>query len=57
MTHSERNEAIKKTIAAYSKKSLVDKKTARASLISSGIYTQGGDLHRNYGGPTIKKKA
>jgi hypothetical protein len=45
-----RNEAIKKAITEYSKKALVSKETARASLIASGIYNESGKLNPEYGG-------
>jgi hypothetical protein len=57
MTHSERNQAIKNAILAHSRKALASPEAARSSLIASGIYTKNGDLHPNYGGPALKKKA
>ena len=57
MTHSERNQAIKNAISAHSRKTLSSPAAARRSLIASGIYTKSGDLHPNYGGPAVKKKA
>ena len=57
VTHSDRNEAIKKAIRAHSRKALVDQTSARKSLVDSGIYTAAGDLHPNYGGPAVKREA
>jgi hypothetical protein len=57
VTHSQRNEAIKLAIKAYSQRALLNRETARKSLIASGIYTASGELQPQYGGPAIKRKA
>ncbi len=57
MTHSDRNAAIKRAITEHSRHALASKAAARKSLIDSGIYTAAGQLHPNYGGPAIKRKA
>ena len=56
MTHSQRNEAIKLAIQAYSQRALENRETARKSLIDSGIYTAAGELQPKYGGPVAKKR-
>jgi hypothetical protein len=55
MTHDERNASIRETMEAYAKIALVDRASARKSLIESGIYTPSGKLRPEYGGPAIRK--
>lgn len=50
MTDVQRNEIIKKAMAAHAKKVLVSREAARADLIATGIYTKSGALHPDYGG-------
>jgi hypothetical protein len=56
MTGAEkRREVIKKIIAEYTAEITVDRKTARAALMKTGIYTRSGELTPEYGGPERKK--
>lgn len=55
MTIEQRNAAILKALAEQTKRNTVSRDTARAALISEGIYTKDGQLRPKFGGP--RKKA
>lgn len=57
MTDAQRHDAIIALIDEHTKKALVSKAAARASLIASGIYTKKGQLRVEFGGPGSKRKS
>jgi len=57
MTKAERNAKIAKLIEARTKRGLRSKRAARAMLISEGIYTERGNLKKQFGGRGSKRAA
>jgi hypothetical protein len=57
MTKAERNAKIAKLIEARTKRGLKSKRAARAMLISEGIYTERGNLKKEFGGRGSKRAA
>lgn len=57
MTKAERNARITKLIEARTKRGLRSKRAAREMLISEGIYTQRGNLKKEFGGQGSRRTA
>ncbi|HYD24214.1 MAG TPA: hypothetical protein VEB68_05415 [Croceibacterium sp.] len=57
MTKAERNQKIVRLIEARTKRGLKSKKAARTMLISEGIYTEKGNLKKEFGGRGSGSKA
>ena len=56
MTDEARRTLIEKLIADYTDKNTVDRRTARDTFISEGIYTTKGTLRVEFGGESKKAK-
>jgi hypothetical protein len=57
MTNEDRNRLILQRIEAGTAAAVKSKKSARAALISEGIYTRDGTLTKEYGGSGSRKDA
>ena len=57
MIHAQRNEKILNAIANETKRALVSKSTAKAALISEGIYTKKGALRAAFREKSAKAAA
>ena len=57
MTHAQRNAEILKILEEQTTRATATKETARATLISEGIYTKSGKLRAEFGGGKRAKVA
>jgi 7-keto-8-aminopelargonate synthetase-like enzyme len=57
MTNAQHRKQVLAALEAHKQRSLSEPGYARRFLISTGIYTENGDLAPEYGGPKLKKKA
>lgn len=55
MTKSKRHEILRAQIEATTKRGLKSKSAARTILISEGIYTEKGNLKKEFGGRGARK--